>query len=179
MREFYKNLVIEITPKKEVAKSSVHGVDIELDGMSLPIILEIPGNLGRECENVKVHNEENPEGNFEWEVVNKEAELQGEQTEEDVEVAELGSREKYYDAEDEERSVDVEVAAPEVVVPAPAVQTYVLQKEKTSTGVDLSRPLGTIPDSDFLRLQAELDRAREENFRLQALLQQATNQSNP
>ncbi|GAB2294644.1 hypothetical protein Dimus_028840 [Dionaea muscipula] len=83
-------------------------------------------------ENVKVHNEENPEGNFEWEVVNEEAELQGDQTEEDVEVAESGSVEKYYDADDEERSADVEVAAPEMVFPAPAVQTCVLQKEKTS-----------------------------------------------
>ncbi|GAB2275474.1 hypothetical protein Dimus_010232, partial [Dionaea muscipula] len=51
-REFYKNIVITITSKKEVAKSKVHGVDIELDGMSLATILGIPGNYGL-CEYIK------------------------------------------------------------------------------------------------------------------------------
>ncbi|GAB2276063.1 hypothetical protein Dimus_010804 [Dionaea muscipula] len=97
-------------------------------------------------ENVEVHNEENPEGNFAWEVVNEEANLQGKQTEEDAEDAESGSREKYYDAEDEERSADVEVVASEMVVPAPAILTCVLQKEKISLRVDPSRPSGSILD---------------------------------
>ncbi|GAB2294717.1 hypothetical protein Dimus_028912 [Dionaea muscipula] len=51
-REFYKNLVIEITSTKEVARSSVHGVNIELDGMSFSTILGIPGNLGL-CDYIK------------------------------------------------------------------------------------------------------------------------------
>ncbi|GAB2284244.1 hypothetical protein Dimus_018710 [Dionaea muscipula] len=89
---------------------------------------------------------------------------------------ESGFREKYYDAKDNERFIIVEVTAPEVVVPAPTDQTSDLQKEKTSSGVDPSRPSGSIPDSDFQKLQAELDHAREENARLQALLQEATPQ---
>ncbi|GAB2266136.1 hypothetical protein Dimus_001158 [Dionaea muscipula] len=51
-REFYKNLKVSVTWKKEVAKSKVNGVDIEFDGMTLTTILEIPGNSGL-CDYIK------------------------------------------------------------------------------------------------------------------------------
>ncbi|GAB2286549.1 hypothetical protein Dimus_020946, partial [Dionaea muscipula] len=117
---------------------------------------------------------------FEWEVVNEEVTVEGEQSEKVAEVEDTGSGEKFYDAVDEERMEDMDVTALKVIVPAPAAQTSVQQKEKTvSSGVDPSAPSGSIPDSDFLRLQAELDHARAENARLQALLQQATLLTSP
>ncbi|GAB2279140.1 hypothetical protein Dimus_013795 [Dionaea muscipula] len=51
-REFYKNLKVSVTWKKEVAKSMVNGVEIEFDGMTLATILEIPGNSGL-CDYIK------------------------------------------------------------------------------------------------------------------------------
>ncbi|GAB2273020.1 hypothetical protein Dimus_007832 [Dionaea muscipula] len=45
-REFYKNLSVSISWKKEVAKSRVNGVEIEFDGMTRATILEILGNSG-------------------------------------------------------------------------------------------------------------------------------------
>ncbi|GAB2286121.1 hypothetical protein Dimus_020545 [Dionaea muscipula] len=43
-KKFCRNLTVSINSMKEVAKSRLHGVDIELDGMSLATILGIPGN---------------------------------------------------------------------------------------------------------------------------------------
>ncbi|GAB2278419.1 hypothetical protein Dimus_013103 [Dionaea muscipula] len=51
-KEFYKNLTISMSKKKEVARSSVGGVNIELDGMILAGILGIPRNNGI-CEYIK------------------------------------------------------------------------------------------------------------------------------
>ncbi|GAB2273037.1 hypothetical protein Dimus_007847 [Dionaea muscipula] len=51
-KEFYKYLIVSISKKKEVAKSSVKGVKIELDGMILASILGVPGNNGI-CEYIK------------------------------------------------------------------------------------------------------------------------------
>ncbi|GAB2281073.1 hypothetical protein Dimus_015682 [Dionaea muscipula] len=51
-REFFKNLKVSVTWKKEVAKSRVNGVKIEFDGMTLATILEIPGNSGL-CDYIK------------------------------------------------------------------------------------------------------------------------------
>ncbi|GAB2290575.1 hypothetical protein Dimus_024856 [Dionaea muscipula] len=76
--------------------------------------------------------------------------------------------EKYYDAVDEERPDDVDVQVLDVVAPAPS---SVQQKAKITSGVDLSDPFGSLPDSDFMKLQAEFDRARAE--RLQAELDHA------
>ncbi|GAB2288056.1 hypothetical protein Dimus_022401 [Dionaea muscipula] len=56
-REFYKNLVIRITSKKEVASSKVNGVKIEFDGMTLASILDVPGNNGI-CNYMKGYWEE-------------------------------------------------------------------------------------------------------------------------
>ncbi|GAB2297766.1 hypothetical protein Dimus_031852, partial [Dionaea muscipula] len=50
--EFYKNLKVSATWKKKVAKSRVNGVEIEFDGMTLAIILEIPGNSDL-CDYIK------------------------------------------------------------------------------------------------------------------------------
>ncbi|GAB2288459.1 hypothetical protein Dimus_022791, partial [Dionaea muscipula] len=145
-------------------------------------------------ENAPAENlEENPEG-FEWEAVNDEAEIQGGEMEKGVEVEASGSDDEFYDAE-----VEVEEPADEIVevpaVPAfpasPADSTNMQQKERTASGVDPSGPTGSLPDSDFLKLQEELDRARSErlqaeldkartkNARLQALLLQATSQPKP
>ncbi|GAB2290088.1 hypothetical protein Dimus_024378 [Dionaea muscipula] len=45
-KEFYKNFTVSISKKKEVARSSVKGVKIELDGIILASILGVPGNNG-------------------------------------------------------------------------------------------------------------------------------------
>ncbi|GAB2296183.1 hypothetical protein Dimus_030314, partial [Dionaea muscipula] len=135
-------------------------------------------------ENVKVNQER-----FDWVPVKEEVNIQGKS----------GSDEMFYDAEVEvEGSTDIVVEVPEVNVPAsaflasPADSTTSVQKrEKTIAGVDPSGPTCNIPDSEFLKLQAELDRihakrlqskldhARVENSRLQTLLQQATPQPKP
>ncbi|GAB2276049.1 hypothetical protein Dimus_010791 [Dionaea muscipula] len=257
-KEFYTDLTVSISKKKEVARSKVHGVNIELDGMILADILRIPGNNGiceyikekweestyckpleitrkfanddlianarrvksskmkpfqhllhfivmknvvpifgkrdttsfmdltymehlltrrlvnlprvmlrhmayvisvpchelpyadlltrlkrkngvwwlgngmnrrRDYENEEVNNEEArdeneeavPEG-FDWEVVNEEAELQGEQIEKDAEVAESGSGDKFFDAVEEVDESSVDKVAPAQEVTAPAVQ---------------------------------------------------------
>ncbi|GAB2278803.1 hypothetical protein Dimus_013477 [Dionaea muscipula] len=49
---FYKNLTVSIINKKEVARTCVRGVKIELDGMTLAGILGVPGNTGI-CEYIK------------------------------------------------------------------------------------------------------------------------------
>ncbi|GAB2269080.1 hypothetical protein Dimus_004010 [Dionaea muscipula] len=51
-REFYKNLTVSISWKKEVVKSRVNGVEIKFDGMTLAIILNIPENNGI-CDYIK------------------------------------------------------------------------------------------------------------------------------
>ncbi|GAB2276094.1 hypothetical protein Dimus_010834 [Dionaea muscipula] len=50
--EFYKNLTVSITWKKEVAKSRVNGTNIEFDGITLATILNIPENNGI-CDYIK------------------------------------------------------------------------------------------------------------------------------
>ncbi|GAB2290920.1 hypothetical protein Dimus_025180, partial [Dionaea muscipula] len=51
-KEFHKNLTVTVSKKKEVGRSSVRGVTIELDGMILAGILGIPRNNGI-CEYIK------------------------------------------------------------------------------------------------------------------------------
>ncbi|GAB2296450.1 hypothetical protein Dimus_030567 [Dionaea muscipula] len=43
-KEFYKTLAVTITNRKEVGRTCVNGVPIELDGMTLARILGVPGN---------------------------------------------------------------------------------------------------------------------------------------
>ncbi|GAB2276611.1 hypothetical protein Dimus_011329 [Dionaea muscipula] len=97
-------------------------------------------------ENAPTENlEENPEG-FEWEAVNDETEIQGEEIEKEAEVEASGSDDKFYDAE-----VEVEEPSNEIVE-VPAVTTFpaspvdsknVQQKERTTIGVDPSSPTGS------------------------------------
>ncbi|GAB2278482.1 hypothetical protein Dimus_013163, partial [Dionaea muscipula] len=51
-KEFYKNSIVSISKKKEVERSCVRGVKIELDGMILAGILGVPGDNGI-CEYIK------------------------------------------------------------------------------------------------------------------------------
>ncbi|GAB2285889.1 hypothetical protein Dimus_020324, partial [Dionaea muscipula] len=118
--------------------------------------------------NEEVNQEEqNHEHDFEWEAVVDEVELQEEEVHDAPETqGESKSAEKLYDVGDE-------VQEP---------------KETTPAGVDPSIPIGSIPDSVFLKLQAELeqararrlqddlDKAQAENARLLALLQQTQSQ---
>ncbi|GAB2294481.1 hypothetical protein Dimus_028687 [Dionaea muscipula] len=165
--------------KKEVAKSSVRGVDIEFDSERLASILGIPGNNGRFAPAEEAEEEEEAQNqDFDWETVVDEAAVQ----------RKSGLDDQFFDAQ-----VDVE----EPVAEAPVVPAFPgspgdsmnQQKEQTPTGVDPSGPSGHILDSvmsklqaDFERaranrIQADLEKAQAENARLLALLQQA--QSNP
>ncbi|GAB2272756.1 hypothetical protein Dimus_007575 [Dionaea muscipula] len=51
-KEFYANLTVSISEKKEAARSCVRGAKIELDGMILAGILSVPGN-NEICEYIK------------------------------------------------------------------------------------------------------------------------------
>ncbi|GAB2296730.1 hypothetical protein Dimus_030836 [Dionaea muscipula] len=172
VKEFYAKLPMSHNRKKDVARSKVRGVEIVFDHLQLASILGIPGNNGI-CEYIKEvweesrrrdddneapaeeeHEEAEAQNNFDWEAVIDEAADQGES----------GSREKFYDVEDE-------------------------QRETAPAGVDPSGPSGHLPESVMNKLQAEFERARAnrfqadlekaqaENARLLALLQQAPNQN--
>ncbi|GAB2285836.1 hypothetical protein Dimus_020276 [Dionaea muscipula] len=129
---------------------------------------------------------ENVEENFHLEVMIDEVELQEEDVNEEADQiqGESGSAEKFYDAEDEVQGSE------DVIEEVPAVQqketsASVQQKETSASGVDPSTPTGSIPDSFFIPLQAEFERARvdripedlerahAENARFLSLLQQA------
>ncbi|GAB2295864.1 hypothetical protein Dimus_030015 [Dionaea muscipula] len=127
------------------------------------------------------NEEENEEAqnqpDFDWEEVVDETALQGE----------LGSGEKFFDAEDEvPGSEEVSEDFPDMPAPAP-----VQQKKKAPAGVDPSAPTGSIPDpvmskvqAEFERahanrIQADLEKAQAKNARLLALLQQAQSQPKP
>ncbi|GAB2265807.1 hypothetical protein Dimus_000842 [Dionaea muscipula] len=123
-------------------------------------------------EEKEAHNAE-----FDWEAVIDEAADQGQS----------GSREKFYDAEDEIQ----EPATVVEEVPAVVTQASAQQKETEAAGVDPSGPSGHIPESVINRLQAEFERARANRFqadlekaqadnaRLLALLQQAQSKPKP
>ncbi|GAB2284094.1 hypothetical protein Dimus_018567, partial [Dionaea muscipula] len=99
--------------------------------------------------------EQNPD--FDWEAVDDEVALQ----------EESGSREKFFDAEDEvQGSEEVSEDVPDM--PAP---TLVQQKEKASAGVNPLAPTRSIPDSVMIQLQADFERARAN--RIQADLEKA------
>ncbi|GAB2265283.1 hypothetical protein Dimus_000350 [Dionaea muscipula] len=126
----------------------------------------------------EVHEEEESQNTeFDWEEVVDEVAVEGE----------LGSGEKFFDAEDEvQDSPNVNEAVPAVVD-----QDSAQQKKTETTGVDPSGPSGHLPESVMNRLQAEFERARAnkiqadlekaqaENARLLALLQQAQSKPKP
>ncbi|GAB2270942.1 hypothetical protein Dimus_005802 [Dionaea muscipula] len=153
-KEFYKNLTVSISQKKEVARSCVHGVNIELDGMILAAILEIPGNHGI-CEYFKEVWEDT-------QYFEETATVEGKPKEKEAITDDTGSGDKFYDAE------EGETPATEVV-PAAAVMTVEQTKEKNiGTRVD---PSGHLLDFDILHLQAEFARALQANTRFQELYQ--------
>ncbi|GAB2287572.1 hypothetical protein Dimus_021945 [Dionaea muscipula] len=137
---------------------------------------EIPAE-NVENEEAANEGEEVHQDDIDWEAVNEEDEIQGES----------GSAEKFYDVEDEVQGSAGMIEQVSEVIARVSVQ----QKETAASGVDPSTPTGSIPDSIFLSLQAELERARvdriqveldraqAENARLLALLQQAKSQPKP
>ncbi|GAB2278309.1 hypothetical protein Dimus_012994 [Dionaea muscipula] len=189
--------------KKDVVKSSVKGIGIEFDNERLATIFGVLEEAGivytskrengiwwigsgenrRRDDDVDAPEEEaedEDEGNkddFDREAIIDEATVEGES----------GSRERFYDAEDETQG------SPEVQEenPAAAPQSSAQQKDQTTSGVDPSRPTGRIPEAEFLKFQAEferkranrfhddLEKAKAENARLLALLHQAQTKPHP
>ncbi|GAB2266132.1 hypothetical protein Dimus_001155, partial [Dionaea muscipula] len=125
-------------------------------------------------ENEEVNEEEEVQDDFDWEAVIDEAALQGES----------GSDDQFYDAEVEVEEPAAEAPGVPVFPTSPGELTNV-QKEPETAGVDPSAQTRSIPDSVFVplqanfekaranRIQANLERAQDENARLLALLQQA------
>ncbi|GAB2266352.1 hypothetical protein Dimus_001361 [Dionaea muscipula] len=105
--------------------------------MILASILGVSGNTGiyeipaENDQNEEVVEEGQNQDDFEWEVVNEEAEIQGES----------GSAAKFYDAKDEIQGA-ADVAEEVLEVPT---QVSAQQKETTAAGVDPSIPTGSIP----------------------------------
>ncbi|GAB2297820.1 hypothetical protein Dimus_031907, partial [Dionaea muscipula] len=121
--------------------------------------------------NEEVNEEGQNQGEFDWEVVNDEDEIQGEEVEKETEIQEgSGSDDKFYDAQ-----VEVEAPADEVpaalVFPASSADSSTVQKQKAPAGGDPSAPTGSISDSVFVSLQADIERARAN--RIQAELDRA------
>ncbi|GAB2290851.1 hypothetical protein Dimus_025115 [Dionaea muscipula] len=133
VKEFYARLSMVHHKKKAVAKSSVRGVDIEFDNER-----RRDDEVAAPAENEEVHEEEEVHDDFDWEALVDEAALQGE----------LGSGEKFYNAEDEIQ----EAAAVVEEVPAVAAQASAQQKEIEAARVDPSGPSGHIPDSVMSKL---------------------------
>ncbi|GAB2290091.1 hypothetical protein Dimus_024380 [Dionaea muscipula] len=188
-KKFYANLTMSYYKKKEVARSRVREVEIEFDSMKLATILGVPGNTGI-CEYIKEVWEESKYIKP-LEITRKFA---NNELLTAVRSEESGSAEKFYDAEDEIQDpadvIILDQTAPATFSASPADSSTV-QKEKTTAGVDPSIPSDSIPDTVYLklqadleqararRLQADLDKAQAENARLLALLQQAQSQTNP
>ncbi|GAB2273451.1 hypothetical protein Dimus_008244 [Dionaea muscipula] len=236
-REFYKNVTVRLSNKKDVATTVASWSTIELDCMTLASILKIPGNFGlsdyvkevweeardrksleitrkfsndetitkvplddkegdepvktnffeetflnmhvtikrengvwwlgsganrrRDDEVNEMENEENEEeaedtdevedkgqnqpADFDWEVVNEDVHVEGEQVEKEDDSV-FG--EKFFDAMDDvEDLASVTDPVPDVIAPAPAILDVSVsfpnqKKEKTSSGVDPSSPFG-------------------------------------
>ncbi|GAB2294902.1 hypothetical protein Dimus_029093 [Dionaea muscipula] len=166
VKEFYTRLTMRHYKKKEVARSSVRGVEIEFDHLRLASILGIPGNNGI-CEYIKDAWEESKYSKP-LEIIRKFA------NDETILVEEP------------------ETEAPAVpIFPASPGDSTNVQKEQATAGVDPSAPAGSIPDAIFSslqadferaranRIQADLEKAKAENVRLLTLLQQAKSQPQP
>ncbi|GAB2299914.1 hypothetical protein Dimus_033961 [Dionaea muscipula] len=171
VKEFYARLTLSHFKKKDAARSSVRGVKIEFDHMKLASILGILGNMAFASTSRRFGKSR--------EVVD-EAVVQGES----------GSDDQFFDAQ-----VDVKepvAEAPDVpAFPASPGDSTNQQREQTPAGVDPSGPSGHISESVMIKLQAEFERARsnriqanlekaqDENARLSALLQQAKSPPKP
>ncbi|GAB2273533.1 hypothetical protein Dimus_008323 [Dionaea muscipula] len=180
VKEFYAKLTLSHFKKKDVARSKVRGVEIEFDHMKLASILGIPGNNGI-CEYIKevwksqenrrrddeiealadeVHEEEEVQNDFDWEVVIDEAAVQGES----------GSDDQFFDAQVDVKEPVIEASVAPTFPASPGDSTT-QQKEPEATGVDPSGPSGHIPESVMIKLQAEFERARAK--RIQSDLEKA------
>ncbi|GAB2280671.1 hypothetical protein Dimus_015298 [Dionaea muscipula] len=116
----------------------------------------------------------NQQANFDWEVMNEDVQVEGEQVEKEDDSE---SGEKFFDAMDDvEDPASVTDIVPEVIAPAPAIPDVLVlvpdqKKGKTAEGVDPSGPSGSMLDFDLLHLQAEFARALQRNTRFQELYQ--------
>ncbi|GAB2279160.1 hypothetical protein Dimus_013815 [Dionaea muscipula] len=151
------------------------------DTTSYMDLIYIDHLIARRRRDVEIEAPEEEEveaqNDFDWEAVIDEAADQGE----------TGSREKFYDAEDEIQ----EPAAVNEEAPAVVAQASAQQKVTETVGVDPSGPSGHLPGSVMNKLQAEFERARadriqadlekaqDKNAILLALLQQAKNSPKP
>ncbi|GAB2300054.1 hypothetical protein Dimus_034096 [Dionaea muscipula] len=140
--------------KKEVAKSSVIGVQIEFDHLRLASILGIPGNNG-----ISVVDEAADQG-------------------------ESGSGEKFYDAEDEIQESTTVVEEIPAVASAQQKETEVAGVDPSGSSGHIPDSVMSKLQADFERaranrIQADLERAQAKNARLLVLLQQAKSQPKP
>ncbi|GAB2269104.1 hypothetical protein Dimus_004034 [Dionaea muscipula] len=138
----YGDLIIRVFEAYHVPLNDKEGANRRRD--------EDENDSTENVQNVELNEEEAIQEDFDWVQVDKEAELQRNTL-----------RNKLRKTL---RVVSQAPAAP--AVPAALVPQTVQQTMRTDSGVDPSRPSGSIPDSDFLKLQVELDRAGEENVRL-------------
>ncbi|GAB2296488.1 hypothetical protein Dimus_030602 [Dionaea muscipula] len=123
---------------------------------------EVENGEVNEVDNEVGENVENQEENFKWEPVNDEAEVQGEQHEQQVEGAVTESVEEFFYAEDGGNTTAEDA-------PTPATQQVKQTVKTTNTEVD---PSGSLLDFDLLHLQTEFARALQANTRFHELYQQ-------
>ncbi|GAB2275688.1 hypothetical protein Dimus_010442 [Dionaea muscipula] len=180
-KEFYANLTVFIYKKKEIAKSRVKGVEIEFDSMKLASILDVPGHTAISEYIKKFGRSPNKKGEEPKRFDYFEETFLTMLIDEAVVEEESGSREKFYDADDEvQESLELNEE-----VPAVATQASTHGRKQDQSRVDPSGSSGRILESVMNKLQAEFERARAnrfqadlekvqaENARLLALLQQA------
>ncbi|GAB2283138.1 hypothetical protein Dimus_017668 [Dionaea muscipula] len=158
VKEFYVRLTLSHYKKKEVARSSVRGVEIEFDHLRLASILGIPRKNGiyeyikdvrRDDEDVALVeevNEEKEEQNqpdFDWEAMNDEVTLQGES----------GLDDQFFDAQVEVEEPTIEAPVVPVFPTSPGDSTNV-HKEPPIAGFDPSAPLAAflMPSSVHFKL---------------------------
>ncbi|GAB2276215.1 hypothetical protein Dimus_010949 [Dionaea muscipula] len=172
VKEFYTRMTVIHLKKKDVVKTIVRGVAIELDHLMLATILGIPGNNGI-CEHIKDV----------WEESKYTKTLEITRRFANDETLTIARRVKSDEIQ--------EPAAVVEEVPTVATQASAQQKETTPSGVEPSGPSGHLPETVMNKLQGEFERARAdriqadlekaqaENARLLALLQQAQNLRKP
>ncbi|GAB2270912.1 hypothetical protein Dimus_005773 [Dionaea muscipula] len=144
-KEFYAKLTMSHYKNKEVAKSSVRGVDIELDSEKLASIFGIPGNIGI-CEYIKEGESGSDDQFFDAQVEVKEsAAVVEEVPEEDAHAS---------DQQKETEAVGVDPSGP---------SGHILDSVMSKLQAEFERARAN-------RIQADLEKAQAENARVLALL---------